>query len=152
MERKEFYEPGETFMADCALTMVTPKVLVMLFLVFWGQNSALQLLERGLWAEFNCFLNLPVGGYLTLKRCVFTLCSRGRRQPREKFSEHGKSPQLIAQKTPCCGLDLRKSGRVEQKGLMNAQRPSGRAVIQSCALWNRVQHFPTLGKCTSMAL
>lgn len=34
MERKEFYKTAETLMADCALTMVTPKVLVMLFLVF----------------------------------------------------------------------------------------------------------------------
>lgn len=121
MERKEFCKTAETFMTDCALTMVTPKVLVTLFLFFYGQNSALQLLERGLWAEFILLSQSPSGRLsYTQKMCFHT---------------------VIAQKTPCCGLDLRKSGRMEQKGLMNAQCPLGRAVIQSCALWNRVQAF-----------
>lgn len=134
MERKEFYKTAETFMADCVLTMVTPKVLVMLFWFSEIKTQACNFWREAYEVNSYCFLNLPVGGYLTLKRCVFTLCSKGKRWPREKYSEHGESLQLIAQKTPCCGLDLRKSGSMEQKGLMNAQCPLGRAVIQSCAL------------------
>ena len=82
-----------------------------------------------------------MGAYLTLERCAFTLNSQGRRRPRETFSEHGKSPQLIAQKTPCCGLDFRKSESMEQRGLVNARWPSGRAVVRGRARWHRIPAF-----------
>lgn len=85
-----------------------------------------------------------MGETLTFKRCVFILCSKGRRRPREKFSEHGQLPQLIAQKPPCCGLDLRKSGSMEQKGHVNAQCPLGRALIQSCSVEWSPGIFPLL--------